>query len=116
MHSESLTATVSPPQKPSATPRWLSRPSEMAAIVGFKGSGKGMDSGEARNNQMSWTTPEPDAPGMLWSGERPLCGVGTWARIRRRWPHASGEQWLLHHGAGNQEAGVEALGDRVLVC
>ena len=37
----------------------------MAVIMGFKGSGKGMDAGEAQNNQvmvvqMRWITPEPD--------------------------------------------------------
>lgn len=88
----------------------------MAAIVGFKGSGKGMDAGEARNNQMRWTTPEPDAPGTLQSHERRLCGMGTGVRIRRHPPHALGEQSLLQHWVGNQEAGVGGLGNRASVC
>lgn len=93
----------------------------MAAIMGFKGSGKGMDAGEARNNQVvivqtRWVTPEPDVPGMLRSAERPLRGVGTWVKIQRcplPVPHESSS--YCNKGQETREAGVGGLGNRVSV-
>lgn len=93
----------------------------MAAIVGFEGSGKGMDAGEARNNQVvtvqtRWTTPGPDVPGMLRSAERPLCGVGTWVRIRRcPLPAPRESSGYCNKGRETREAGVGGLGNRVSV-
>lgn len=93
----------------------------MAAIMGFKGSGKGMDAGEARNNQVvivqtRWVTPEPDVPGMLRSAERPLRGVGTRVKIRRcPLPVPRESSSYCNKGQETREAAVGGLGNRVSV-